>query len=245
MLANGTAMESLPRFDGEMGDTWIYGIASDPQKNTQFRAMTRAFDSWVAAGSAASASASASGPPGSSAAVADAQVFNFTRQLIKNSEHTWGGDVKKRLNDTTNWTNPLFHRQQFSSPNFKFIANSWQEQRDWGLNFPLEALDKTHPLAKMVEEELKATQVPQEPSPASLLKMGYVQSADPLAAHDCAGGGSSSSSFCSFAFGGDGSVVSRLPIRTVVPRPPRFGQTPTAPSLLSSTSSTAPSLLSR
>ena len=35
---------SLPTFEGEMADTWIYGVPSDPLKNAQFRAMSRAME---------------------------------------------------------------------------------------------------------------------------------------------------------------------------------------------------------
>ena len=36
------ARDKLPVVTSEIGDTWIYGIASDPLKNTQYRAMARA-----------------------------------------------------------------------------------------------------------------------------------------------------------------------------------------------------------
>lgn len=35
----------------------------------------------------------------------DQRYYNFSRLFIYNGEHTWGGDIKKFLHDTENWTN--------------------------------------------------------------------------------------------------------------------------------------------
>ena len=35
----------------------------------------------------------------------DARYYNFSRLVIFNGEHTWGGDTKAFLHDTENWSN--------------------------------------------------------------------------------------------------------------------------------------------
>eukprot|EP00055_Hartaetosiga_balthica_P011906 m.55775 g.55775 ORF g.55775 m.55775 type:complete len:723 (+) comp7771_c0_seq1:40-2208(+) len=135
--------DQLPVITQEIGDTWIYGIASDPLKNTQYRAMLRARDKCVFDGKCSTL---------------DPVFKNFTRLLLKNPEHTWGGDVKTYLHDTTNWLNDDFHKLQYSAPNFLKITSMWQEQRDWGLTYPVDALrPASHPLLKYISDELKGT----------------------------------------------------------------------------------------
>jgi len=54
------------------------------------------------------------------------------------------------LGDETHWTNELFHPLQHTASNFLKIANTWYEQRDWGLTYALEALGN-HPLANQIQ----------------------------------------------------------------------------------------------
>ncbi|EGD78368.1 hypothetical protein PTSG_09435 [Salpingoeca rosetta] len=147
----------LPVITQEIADTWIYGIASDPYKNTAYRALERARVSCLGSGACSAA---------------DAVMLNFTRLLLKNPEHTWGGDVKKYLHDEDNWLNVDFHRLQYSADNYVQIASMWQEQRDWGLKFARQAVPTSHPLTSFISDELAGTS-PQLPSLS-----GYSQVAD-------------------------------------------------------------------
>lgn len=141
---------TLPVVTAEMGDTWIYGVPSDPLKNAQFRAANRLRESCLAAGHCDNS---------------DSRIQNFTRLLLKVPEvrwmkmkaminlwrasscaqdrlpgvltlwfssplllyaqHTWGGDVKSHLHDTTNWDNSAFHAVQYKEDNFLYITSKY------------------------------------------------------------------------------------------------------------------------
>jgi len=68
-------------------------------------------------------------------------VANFTRLFIKLIEHTDGKDVKTWLKDYANWTNPQV-RACISDglPNWITMIDSWQEQRNFDLYYPMQAL---------------------------------------------------------------------------------------------------------
>lgn len=104
--------DDLPVVTAEIGDTWIYGIASDPQKEAQFRALLRLRAELVASG-----------------ATAD-ELDGFGDQLLLVPEHTHGLDVKTHLKDWTNYGAEDF-RAARSAPNFRKMEASWQEQRDY------------------------------------------------------------------------------------------------------------------
>eukprot|EP00053_Salpingoeca_punica_P002328 m.37251 g.37251 ORF g.37251 m.37251 type:complete len:723 (-) comp11520_c0_seq4:1207-3375(-) len=180
-------IDTLPVVTQEMGDTWIYGVPSDPLKVSMYREAVRAWE----------ACAETTCP------MSDPRVANFTRLLLKkcvaeiskalenlsiinavsltqshfftiSPEHTWGGDVGNWLNDTTNWSNDAFHKLQFSAPNFLYITRTWQEQRDWGLTFALEAL-QNHPLGKDVRTRWRNL-VPLMPDLSSFVEVADVSS---------------------------------------------------------------------
>jgi len=73
----------LPTIETELGDTWVHGAASDPQKLAFLRA--------------AGAAVAACTAPGGGCAAGDPAVANATRFVMKNFEHTFGMDVKVRL----------------------------------------------------------------------------------------------------------------------------------------------------
>jgi hypothetical protein len=100
----------------------------------------------------ASAARAACVGPGGACAAGDPFVANFTRLLLKNTEHTWGKSLNKFLGDFSNWSNAQLQAQLArGAPNFLDVMASWQEQRDWGLTYPLEALPPGHPLRAAVE----------------------------------------------------------------------------------------------
>ena len=45
--------DGLPVITGELGDTWIHGVGTDPTKVSQFRALSRLRNQWLAAGKVA------------------------------------------------------------------------------------------------------------------------------------------------------------------------------------------------
>jgi hypothetical protein len=130
--------DTLPVVEKEISDTWIYGVPSDPWKVAVYRAMQRGWDSCMGSGECS---------------LDDPKVADFTRQFLKNSEHTWGKDVKKYLNDTVNWYNYQFNAVKDTEPNFIDIVNSWKEQRRWGIDYPLEVV-QNHPLGERIRREL-------------------------------------------------------------------------------------------
>ena len=131
--------DRLAVVSGEIGDTWIYGTASDPWKTQQFYSI---IDTWER---------SVRWSP--ELYLDDVRIQNFSRLLIKNGEHTWGKDVKTYLGDWTNWDNEAFLAHINTAPYQDMIA-SWLEQRSWGIDYALEAL-ADHPLLKDIELELE------------------------------------------------------------------------------------------
>ncbi|MDT8306243.1 MAG: DUF5054 domain-containing protein [Anaerolineae bacterium] len=107
--------DQLPVVTAEIGDSWIHGIASDPKKVSQFRALSRLRRRWL----------------DSPAAAPDEQTLDrFSHALLLVAEHTWGMDVKTHLADTRNFDRKRFEvaRSQY---NFQKTAGSWREQRTY------------------------------------------------------------------------------------------------------------------
>ena len=127
----------LPVVTGEIGDTWIYGTASDPGKVAQFNEIMSLRSDCLLSGQCS---------------LDDQRFFNFSVLLLKNAEHTWGKDVKKYLHDNASWTNEEF-QDAITSPNFLDLVNSWIEQREWGITYSIEAL-QDHPLRSSIAKAL-------------------------------------------------------------------------------------------
>ena len=124
-LLTPDVLAALPVISSEVGDTWLHGAAADPYKSAANKRAAAARAACVADGSCA---------PG------DAAVANFTRLLLKNSEHTYGESMGF-FKDNVNWTNAAFERARAASPQYGAdITASWIEQRTYGLDAPLEAL---------------------------------------------------------------------------------------------------------
>lgn len=79
---------SLPVVTEEIGDSWIYGVASDPWKIAAYRELLRLRDKWIAENKLSSDSA---------------EYDAFCHSLIMVPEHTWGLDMKKYLPDFMNY----------------------------------------------------------------------------------------------------------------------------------------------
>ena len=130
----------LPVYSGEIGDTWIQGVASDPWKTAVTREAMRLRSKCLESGACS---------------MNDARFVAFSTMLLKSGEHTWGKDIKRFLNDTTNWENDKFHSLQHTDPKFVDVTNSWIEQRLWGNTFPVDLLGD-HPLRAEIESSVAA-----------------------------------------------------------------------------------------
>jgi hypothetical protein len=140
-----TIRANLPVVTGEIGDTWIYGTGTDPQKVSQFRAAARLREQFLAQGKAR--------PD-------DPRIQQASRCLLMVGEHTWGLDLKTHLADFTNYATsdmPKLRRL----PNYRKMEASWQEQRDY-LTSALTALSD-HPLASAIRRAWSQAQ-PKRPS---------------------------------------------------------------------------------
>ena len=73
----------LPVITSEIGDTWIYGVPSDPRKCARVHAALDIRADCIAAGECD--------------AVNDYRVWDFSRLALKNGEHTWGLDCKTNM----------------------------------------------------------------------------------------------------------------------------------------------------
>src|SRR5262249_7684728 len=75
---------SLPVITGELGDTWIHGVGSDPLKVSRFRELLRLRNEWLEA----------------DPSLAHNKKFSaFSRFLLMVPEHTWGMDIKMHLKE--------------------------------------------------------------------------------------------------------------------------------------------------
>lgn len=107
--------EKLSVVTEEIGDTWIYGVASDSKKVNQYRALLRLKDK-----------------------VDVREMEKMYRELIMIPEHTWGLDEKMYLgyqleNGELVGEHEYFQKEQFEqvrkTEKFQRMENSWKEQR--------------------------------------------------------------------------------------------------------------------
>ncbi|HEX4810248.1 MAG TPA: DUF5054 domain-containing protein [Bryobacteraceae bacterium] len=103
----------LPVVTQEIGDTWIYGVPSDPVKVARYREVVRLRRSWIASGQLKAG---------------DATDVSLLRRFSLAAEHTWGTDTKTWL-DFDHYT-PHDLAQMLGQPNYKTVETSWAEKRD-------------------------------------------------------------------------------------------------------------------
>lgn len=104
---------NLPVVTQEIGDTWIYGVASDPVKMARYREVMRLRKEWVSQGKLK---------------VGDSTDLRLLRRLLLPPEHTWGVDTK-RLKDYVHYT-PKALARVVDSSRFKWAESSWAEKRN-------------------------------------------------------------------------------------------------------------------
>ncbi|WP_455584277.1 DUF5054 domain-containing protein [Bacteroides sp.] len=103
----------LPVVTEEIGDTWIWGVASDPKKIAEFRTLMRLRTEWVRSGRLI---------PGSDL------DMHFSLPLLLVSEHTWGLDVKWNLHNWDKYAPEAFEKFQ-QSETYRRMEASWNEKR--------------------------------------------------------------------------------------------------------------------
>ena len=105
--------EKLPVVTGEIGDTWIYGIPSDPPKVARYREMARLRREWVTQ---------------KKLVVGDATDRQMLRRLALAPEHTWGTDTKRYI-DKEHYR-PADLAKVLETKPYQTVQFSWQEKRD-------------------------------------------------------------------------------------------------------------------
>jgi hypothetical protein len=112
--------DELPIVELELGDSWIYGVASDPSKVKRYLGYQRHYDRLAEQG----------------------RGLGFGRALGMVAEHTWGVDIKQYLRDQTGFDRPAFEALRASDYRFKFTEASWAEQNAY-LDTALAELDES------------------------------------------------------------------------------------------------------
>ncbi len=163
----------LPVFEGEMGDSWIHGAATDPYKSASLRVLMGLKRKWLSDGSLDRAGE---------------EYINFSDALLCIAEHTCGMDSKiyfsdyghylkedfneARKNDKVSFRHLLSDLPQSILPlisifdgrrkrgYYSVIEKSWAEQREY-ISVALRALSDAH--RKEAEKELSALR-PESPS---------------------------------------------------------------------------------
>jgi hypothetical protein len=135
--------DALPVVTEEMGDTWIYGVASDPLKVARYREISRLREQWIAAGSFA---------------IGDATDLALLRRLLLEPEHTWGTDTKTWL-DFDNYK-PADLAPMLDTKNYQVVQFSWKEKR----NDLLDAVATLPTALRAQAEKAIAELKPAEPS---------------------------------------------------------------------------------
>jgi len=129
-------MSHLPVVTQEIGDTWIHGVGTDPEKVSQYRELCRLRSQWIR----------------EKRVDLDAKPFaDFSGRLLMVPEHTWGLDEKTHLDDYVNYRRDQLEiaREQAT---FRKFESSWAEQRAY-LRQAVEALGNS-PLADEAQNRL-------------------------------------------------------------------------------------------
>ena len=103
---------ALPVLTQEIGDTWIYGVSSDPVKLARYREVLRLRTEWI---------------DGGKLQVGDKDDLAFLAKFALAAEHTWGTDTKTWL-DFDHYT-PDALAQMLEQPRYKTVTGSWIEKR--------------------------------------------------------------------------------------------------------------------
>ena len=133
--------DALPVVTGEIGDTWIHGVGSDPLKVARYREIARLREQWIARGEFR---------------VGDPTDVALLRRLLLEVEHTWGTDTKTWL-DFDNYT-PADLGRMLDTKNYKVVEFSWQEKRQDLMDAVATLPDTLRAEAQKAIDELKPTE---------------------------------------------------------------------------------------
>lgn len=159
--------DKLPVYEGEIGDTWIHGSASDPYKSACLRELMRLKKEWLRDGSMKHGSD---------------EYSSFSDALLCIAEHTCGMDSKIALADYESYLKPDFNAARAKDKvtskhlfrefpynynaemirtvgSYSAIEKSWLEQREYA-DKAVAALSKAH--AEIAEKALRNL-IPSEP----------------------------------------------------------------------------------
>lgn len=140
----------LERVTAEMGDTWIYGYASDPLKMAQYRAFSSVLSPCIQSGHCDFKN--------------DWRIVNASRFLMKPIEHTWGLPNVNGVFFMSCYDNVCFDKFRNMTA-FANCSQSYLEQRLY-IDHALSALED-HPIATSVVKALKQVES-REPNLAGL-----------------------------------------------------------------------------
>ena len=94
-------MKDLPVVEKEIGDTWIHGAGTDPEKVSRYRKVLRKLDECDA-------------------------IPDLTDSLLLVPEHTWGEDLKTFFHDDRHYSAAELEKMPTERAN---VERSWKEQR--------------------------------------------------------------------------------------------------------------------
>jgi hypothetical protein len=98
------AMKNLPVIEEEIGDTWIHGLGTDPEKVSRFKKVERALQAW------------------------QGELPDLSDNLLCVPEHTWGLNMKRHFPFDGFYTHEdvISMREECAGP-----EKSWEEQREY------------------------------------------------------------------------------------------------------------------
>jgi hypothetical protein len=107
------ARDKLPVVTDEIGDTWIYGIPSDPPKVARYREAARLRQEWIAK---------------KMLDVGGDVDRSLLRRMTLSVEHTWGTDTKRYLDH--DHYKPADLNAVLATSGYRTMEASWKEKRD-------------------------------------------------------------------------------------------------------------------
>lgn len=143
---------TLPVVTQEIGDTWIYGVGSDPWKTKKFRALSRKRKEWLQGGKLLPESKT---------------YIDFSKNLLLVGEHTWSiAHIAMLAEEGASLNNAEFDRIRHRGL-YKTLEASCLEQRDY-LEKAVDALQGTDIHAEAEHILQSAEEWPRKAAPTEL-----------------------------------------------------------------------------
>ena len=99
-------LKNIPIFDKEIGDTWIHGAGTDPQKMSRYRNLLRYIEK------------------------NGTDKVDLTSSLLLVPEHTWGKDIKSFFRNDKDYSYAEMEKLK-DTAEYKDVVKSWEEQRQY------------------------------------------------------------------------------------------------------------------